>query len=74
MAADAHPSFEVATIKPGDPNQSKGSFRIGGHRIYIENQSMGSLLSLPMRFIKNRSWTAQRGSIRRGTISSGKQK
>jgi hypothetical protein len=46
MAADAHPSFEVATIKPADPNQLKGNFRIGGHRIYIENQSVDSLLSV----------------------------
>ena len=33
MAAEAHPSFEVATIKPADPNQLKGNFRIGGHRV-----------------------------------------
>ena len=46
MAADAHPSFEVATIKPADPNQLKGNFRIGGHRIYIENQSVDSLLTV----------------------------
>ena len=46
MAADAHPSFEVATIKPADPNELKGNFRIGGHRIYIENQSVDSLLSV----------------------------
>jgi uncharacterized protein (TIGR03435 family) len=46
MAADAHPSFEVATIKPADSNELKGNFRIGGHRIYIENQSVDSLLSV----------------------------
>jgi uncharacterized protein (TIGR03435 family) len=46
MASDAHPSFEVATIKPADPNQLKGNFRIGGHRIYIENQSVDALLSV----------------------------
>jgi uncharacterized protein (TIGR03435 family) len=46
MAADAHPSFEVATIKPADRNELKGNFRIGGHRIYIENQSVDSLLSV----------------------------
>jgi hypothetical protein len=28
MAAEAHPSFEVATIKPADPGELKG----GGHR------------------------------------------
>ncbi|MGP8259718.1 MAG: TIGR03435 family protein [Acidobacteriaceae bacterium] len=44
MAADAHPSFEVATIKPADPNKLKGNFFIGGHRIVIENQSVNSLM------------------------------
>jgi len=44
MAADAHPSFEVATIKPADPNELKGNFIIGGHRIVIENQSVNSLM------------------------------
>ena len=44
MAADAHPSFEVATIKPADPNELKGNFFIGGHRIVIENQSVNSLM------------------------------
>jgi uncharacterized protein (TIGR03435 family) len=44
MAADAHPSFEVATIKPADPGELKGGFTVGGHRIYIENQSVESLL------------------------------
>jgi uncharacterized protein (TIGR03435 family) len=46
MAADAHPSFEVATIKAADPNQLKGNFRIGGHRIYLESQSVDSLLTV----------------------------
>jgi uncharacterized protein (TIGR03435 family) len=44
MAADAHPSFEVATIKPADPGELKGGFTVGGHRIYIENQSVENLL------------------------------
>lgn len=46
MRADAHPSFEVATIKPADPNVSNGNFRIGGHRISIENQTVSSLISI----------------------------
>jgi uncharacterized protein (TIGR03435 family) len=46
MAADAHPSFEVATIKPANPNELKGNFFIGGHRIVIENQSVNSLMSV----------------------------
>jgi uncharacterized protein (TIGR03435 family) len=46
MAADAHPSFEVATIRPADPNETNGNFRIGGHRIFIENQTVNSLISI----------------------------
>jgi len=44
MAADAHPSFEVATIKPAHPGELKGGFTVGGHRIYIESQSVEDLL------------------------------
>jgi uncharacterized protein (TIGR03435 family) len=44
MAADAHPSFEVATIKPANPEELKGGFTVGGHRIYIESQSVEDLL------------------------------
>jgi len=44
MAADAHPSFEVATIKPARPGNLKGGFTVGGHLIYIENQIVEDLL------------------------------
>lgn len=46
MATDAHPSFEVATIKPADPNAVNGNFRIGGHRVSITNQTVGSLIAV----------------------------
>ena len=45
MAADAHPSFEVATIRPADPNETNGNFIVGGHRIVIENQTVNNLIS-----------------------------
>jgi len=45
MAADAHPSFEVATIKPTDPNDSNQGFHTRGHRISIENETVESLIS-----------------------------
>jgi uncharacterized protein (TIGR03435 family) len=44
MAADAHPSFEVATVKPADPNET-GNFIVGGHRLVIENQTVNDLIS-----------------------------
>jgi uncharacterized protein (TIGR03435 family) len=47
MAADAHPSFEVATINPANPNQtSGGGFTVGGHRILIESQTVNDLISI----------------------------
>jgi uncharacterized protein (TIGR03435 family) len=44
MAADAHPSFEVATVKPADPNET-GNFIVGGHRLIINNQTVTDLIS-----------------------------
>lgn len=45
MPADAHPSFEVATIKPSHPEDSKGGFQVGGHRLLIQNQTVSDLIS-----------------------------
>ena len=53
MAADAHPSFEVATIKPADPNESNGNFIVGSHRIYIQNQTIESLLTFAYAMHQN---------------------
>ncbi len=47
MAADAHPSFEVATINPANPNRTNGGgFIVGGHRLVIESQTVNDLISL----------------------------
>jgi len=73
MAADAHPSFEVATIKPANPNELKGNFFIGGHRIVIETRASTVLCPLLTRFIKSRLWMAQPGLTLGGTTSLGKQ-
>ncbi|WP_325381637.1 TIGR03435 family protein [Edaphobacter sp.] len=46
MAADAHPSFEVATINPANPNRTNGGgFIVGGHRLVIEGQTVNDLIS-----------------------------
>ena len=45
MPADAHPSFEIATIKPSHPDDTKGGFQIGGHRLLIQNQTVNDLIS-----------------------------
>ena len=44
MAADAHPSFAVATIKPHDPNSSRQGFNATGDRYTIRNQTIVSLM------------------------------
>jgi uncharacterized protein (TIGR03435 family) len=44
MAADAHPSFEVATIKPHDPNSQHQGFNAEGDRFTIRNQTFASLM------------------------------
>lgn len=44
MAADAHPSFAVATIKPHDPNSNRQGINNEGNRIIIRNQSVAYLM------------------------------
>jgi len=44
MAADAHPSFAVATIKPHDPASNSQGFHNAGDRISIRNESITSLM------------------------------
>ena len=46
MAADAHPSFEVATIKQSDPADQKHRFEIHGRRILIENQTVKVMIQM----------------------------
>jgi uncharacterized protein (TIGR03435 family) len=44
MAADAHPSFAVAAIKPHDPASSRQGFSTDGDRFTIRNESVASLM------------------------------
>ena len=44
MAASAHPSFAVATIKPHDPNFQRQGFDATGDRFTIRNESIANLL------------------------------
>jgi uncharacterized protein (TIGR03435 family) len=45
MAADAHPSFAVATIKPHDPASQHQGFNAEGDRFTIRNESVANLMS-----------------------------
>jgi uncharacterized protein (TIGR03435 family) len=45
MAADADPTFEVATIKPSQPNDPTDGFHTRGRHLFIENQTVNKLVA-----------------------------
>jgi|SRR6202789_250334 uncharacterized protein (TIGR03435 family) len=45
MAADAHPSYDVATIKPSDPADNSAGFHSEGRRLFAENEPMDQLIA-----------------------------
>ena len=45
MAADADPAFEVATIKPSEPNDPTDGFHTRGRHLFIENQTVNKLIA-----------------------------
>lgn len=62
MAKDAHPSFEVATIKRSDPDDKSHRFEIHGHRILIENQTVEVMIEMSYgvhrkQIVNAPSWT-----------------
>lgn len=44
MARAADPGFEVATVKPADPNDHSQGFQLRGRHIFIENESVTNLI------------------------------
>lgn len=44
MAADAHPTFEVATIKPASPDTRQSMFRVRGADLVVENLTFDDLI------------------------------
>lgn len=45
MPPDAKPEFEVATIKPTDPDKSRRGFESEGRRIFCENETVDDMIS-----------------------------
>ncbi len=45
MPADAAPEFEVATIKPTDPNWGSRGFHSDGRRIFCDNETVDDMIS-----------------------------
>lgn len=46
MPKDAHPTFEVATIKVSDPADQSHRFEIHGRRFVIENQTVRTMIEM----------------------------
>ncbi len=46
MAPTADPSFEVATINPSDPMDQSSGFHTNGHRIFVENETLATIVSI----------------------------
>jgi uncharacterized protein (TIGR03435 family) len=53
MARNANPEFEVATIKPADPDDHSQGFHLSGHRVSIENMSMTSMICFAYKVQKS---------------------
>jgi len=45
MAADAHPAFDVASIKLADPDDHGSGFQTQGRRVFVENETVNDIIS-----------------------------
>ena len=64
MAANADPSFEVATIKPSKPGQQGKGFGFRGRQFITMNTNLKSTSSpSPMAYMPSRLWGHRPGSI-----------
>lgn len=62
MPQDAHPAFDVATIKASDPADQSHRFEIHGQRILIENQTVKRMVEMAYglherQIVNAPSWT-----------------
>jgi len=53
MAADSDPGWEVATVRPSDPNQKEQSFMVRGRHIIVKNQPVEKMLMVGYGLQKN---------------------
>jgi uncharacterized protein (TIGR03435 family) len=63
MAADADPSYEVATVKPSNPDDQDSGFHQSGRRFHIENLTVDNLLMVayaihPKQILDAPAWFA----------------
>jgi uncharacterized protein (TIGR03435 family) len=64
LAANEHPSFEVATIKPHDPNNQRGGWNIDGRRVSIEGRSVLAMIMFayalhPKQIVDGPAWITE---------------
>ncbi|MGA7159039.1 MAG: TIGR03435 family protein [Acidobacteriaceae bacterium] len=64
MAKDAHPSFEVATIKPSVPTDQSTGFQTTGRELYIENETLESMIAAaygvhPKQIVDAPDWSSK---------------
>jgi len=53
MDADADPDWEVATVRPSDPNEENQTIRMRGRHLVIQRQTVESLLTVGFGLQKN---------------------
>lgn len=63
MSADADPSYEVATIKPSNPDGGNSGFHMQGRRLFIENKTLREIFIFacgihPKQLIGEPAWFA----------------
>lgn len=61
MAADADPAFDVATIKPSDPDQPGRFFRVNGRNFSTHNTTLAALIGFayglnPKQIVNGPDW------------------
>jgi uncharacterized protein (TIGR03435 family) len=44
MAANAHPTFAVSTVKPHDPKSDRGGFSVAGDRVSIYGRNLATIM------------------------------
>jgi uncharacterized protein (TIGR03435 family) len=63
MPKDADPAFEVATIRPSNPEKTQLGFNLRGHRIAIENVTVAEMITFayslhPKQVVDEPAWVS----------------
>ena len=64
MAVDAHPSFEVASIRLSDPALHRQGIQADGHRMFLHGQTVTSMMMYaygvhPSQIVEGPTWRAE---------------